>query len=267
MDLAQPLEATLFVMPLPLASKPTLDWDELRSLVDRLDPRESTLMSVRIPEDPTTDVPRSLSETLQSLSDVDIDLVTVGMPPNDGWSSPLDVDSIRALIERLPCPTFIFREEEPGSVRRLLVPTDLSDHALRAFQHTVALARLYGASVDVLHVVESAPYVALTRTDRLSFGPTPLSEHRGHRRLRAFLREGQVSDVPVRSHLVYGDPAEQIGRFAEEKAVDLLVLSSHQTETHSRQTLGLVAKRVLKETEGSLFVLHATDQSLLSSSS
>lgn len=267
LHLARRVGAALHVMPTPLPRGPSgsaTGRDEIHSLVERLVPDASEDPPLEITEAP----PGSPSEVLQYVADANIDLVVTAPPPDQESAPPLATDVSRVLTEQLACPLFIVEPgTDPATVQDILVPTDLSDHALRAFKHAVALARLYDATVHVLHVVESLPYVALTPTDRLSLGPTPLSEHRGRRRLRAFLRRGQVSEVPVQSHLVYGDPADQIGRFADENAVDLLVLSSHGAGSRPHRALGRVAKSVLGEVAGSLFLFHATGSSLLSASS
>ena len=211
--------------------------------------------------------PDSMDALRQYVADADIDLVVTDTPPDRQPIPPLAAEATQAPIEQLDCPVFVAgRLGDPAEVNDLLVPTDLSDPAHRAFRHAVFLARLYDAAVHVLHVVESIPYVALTPTDRLSLGPTPLSEHRGRRRLRAFVREGEAADVPVHAHLAYGDPAEQVCRFPTQHNVDLLVLASHGQGPQSAAPLGRVAERVLGRATCPLFLVRADGTSLLPAS-
>jgi nucleotide-binding universal stress UspA family protein len=263
MHLARRVGATLHVMPTPLSRQPsgsTVEQNDLHARVARLVPNESEGFPLHIIEDP----PRSTSGILQYVADANVDLVVTDTPPDQGPVPPLAADVFRVLTEQLACPVFVVEHvADPTAIRDILVPTDLSDHALRAFRHALALARVYDAAVRVLHVVESLPYVALTPTDRLSLGTTPLSVHRGRRRLRGFLEEGGAEDVPVQTHLAYGDVADRVVQFANRDDVDLTVLSSHGNGDQSEVPLGQVAERVLGQVTCPLFLLRAFGPSLL----
>lgn len=259
--LARAFGATLHVMPLSGPQAETEGREgELRSLVTRLLPEGADDLSLQIIEH----LPESMSAVLQYVSEGDIDLVVTDTPRGQEPVPPLTTEVSRALIDRLDCPVFVAEHaDDPAAVGDLLVPTDFSDHSLRAFKHAVALAQLYGAAVHVLHVVESLPYVALTPTDRLSLGSTPLSEHRGRRQLRAFLREGEIGEVPIHGHLAYGEVANRIVHFAERKDIDLMVLSSHGEPSQPDAPFGQVAERVMGRVTCPLFLVRAFGTSLL----
>ncbi len=207
--------------------------------------------------------PRSVTAVLQYVGDADIDLVVADTPLDRGPVPPLATDLSQALTRRLDRPVFIVeRQDDPDAIQRLLVPTDLSDRALRAFRHAVALARLYDAAIDVLHVIESLPYVALTPTDRLSLGATTLAERRGRRRLRTFLQKGEAAGIQVQPHIAHGAAADQISRFANQGDVDLMVLSAHGHDEEGGP-LGPVGTRVLGRVACPLFLLRASGPSLL----
>ena len=190
--------------------------------------------------------PCSVAAVLRYVADADINLVVADTPADRGPVPPLAAEVSRALIHRLDCPVFVVEQQgDPDAIQRILVPTDFSDRALQAFRYAVVLARLYEASIDVLHVVDSLPYVALTPTDRLSLGTRPLSEHRGRRRLRAFLQEAEAADVTIRPRIAYGDAAEQIIHLAGQDEVDLMVLSTHGRDGSPDAPLGTVGERVL----------------------
>ncbi|MFB6098962.1 MAG: universal stress protein, partial [Salinibacter sp.] len=254
LPLARHLGAPLHGLPFPPLS------GDAASKGPPVSPEEADEVSVQVPESP----PESMAEVLQYVADADIDLVVVDTPPDREPVPPLAVDAAKRLARQLPCPVFVVEHvERPATIRDILVPTDLSEHALRAFRHAVNLARLYDASVHVLHVVDSLPYVALTPTDRLSLGPTPLSEHRGRRRVRAFLQEEEAEDVSLHVHLAYGDPADQVARFADREAINLMVLASHGRSSRPASPLGQVAERILGRVTCPLFLIPSFGASLL----
>lgn len=261
--LAQHLGATLHVLPHPQSQ-----WHSGSTAAqNEWEPRKGRLRSEERETTPTTTTeppPDTMAGVLEYATAKNIDLVVADTPPDRGPVPPLAADTTQPLLQHLNCPIFtVGHREDPRTIHDLLVPTDLSEHSLRAFRHAVCLARLYDAAVHVLHVIDSLPYVALTPTDRLSLGPTPLSEHRGQRQLQAFLGEEDTADVPIHPHLAYGDPANQIAHAANQNDTDLMVLSSHGGGRSPHVALGKVTESVLGRTTCPLFLLPAFGTSLL----
>lgn len=254
------LGATLHVLPFPTpASRPRADEDLLR-LVEDATTDCADIPSIIIPNVRITET----DDILQYVADHEIDLVVTDTPNSVGPVPPPLNTTTELFLERLTLPVFLTAHREaPASIDRIVAPTDFSAHSLDALRHAASLARLYDVPIDVLHVIESIPYVALTRTDRLSLGPNSLSEHRCERQIKAFLREGHISDVPTRTHVAYGPPADRIATFSCADENTLLVLSSHGMANHPDRLLGTVAKRTLMQSTCPVFLLHAFGPSLL----
>lgn len=258
--LAETLGANLHVVPLYTAAGSTVSQDDLLLRVE-----DATTDGAHTPPIVVPDVrPKRPDDVRQYAADHEIDLVVADTPSSDGPVAPLSNTTTSLFLERLDLPVFLTTpREESASIERVVAPTDFSAHALDALQHAAALARLYDVPIEVLHVIESIPYVALTRTDRLSLGPNSLSEHRCERQIEAFLREGHVSDVPTRTHVAYGSAADRIGTFANSDQDTLLVMSSHGTANQPDEPLGTVAKRTLMQTTCAVFLLRSFGPSLL----
>lgn len=262
--LARRLGATLHVMPVPAPGRGGAAEDHGRDAPEAPAERSRALEDERVSTRVVEPRPDSVATVLQYVADAGIDLVVTDTPPDRGPVPPLAAEGTRTLIHRLDCPVFVVEQRaDPDAIQDILVPTDFSDHALQALRHAVALARLYEASIDVLHVIDSLPYVALTPTDRLSLSTRPLSEHRGRRRLRAFLREAEAADVVVRPQIAYGDPAEQIIHGADQNGADLMVLSTRGDRGRPETPFGTVEERVLGRVTCPLFLLRTVEASLL----
>lgn len=205
---------------------------------------------------------------LEYVSDANVDLVLLDTPADRGPVPPLSAASVGSLIERLDCSVFVVSEEAPfEEIEHILVPTDLSLPSILALRHAIGLASLYGATVELLHVMDRCPYVALTTKDQLSLGGRTLIEHRAHRRLQQVVRREEIAGVSVHPHLGFGTPADKIVHCVTQEAIDLLVLSSHGTSSPSRQPFGRVADRVLRRVTCPLFLVRALGRSLVSSAS
>lgn len=261
--LAETLGAHLHVLPLPASSGTPSAQDTISSGVECANNESGSKTAMTRPNVDVSDP----VDILQYVDEAEIDLVVL---ENQSSGKPVVAasDSLSSfLINRLNVPIFFAgQENSPASLDRLLVPTDFSAHSLDALHCATAFAEVYGVPVEILHVIDSIPYVALTRTDRLSLGPTSLSEHRGRRQIRAFLREGRVSEISTRCHVTHGDPARQINTVAQQDEGTLLVMSSHGTANQPQRPLGQVAERVLAQTPGPVFLVRAFGPSLLEQS-
>jgi nucleotide-binding universal stress UspA family protein len=111
-------------------------------------------------------------------------------------------------------------------VREILVATDFSDEAESAVRHAVDYARRFGARLHVLHVFSQGE-VEVTRllADAAALG---------------------APDVAVTVSSIGGDPADEILRYAQRQAIDLIVLGTHGRSGFSRVLLGSVAERVVR---------------------
>ncbi|AKU07026.1 universal stress protein [Haloferax gibbonsii] len=122
----------------------------------------------------------------------------------------------------------------------ILVPTDGSDHAVRAAEYAVDLAATYGAALHVLYVVDV----------RTGHADAPVDD--GDSRTRGEAAVGVVADlaadrdVPVETEIRVGLPHETIVDYSEERGIDLVVMGTHGTSGLERYLLGSVAERVVR---------------------
>jgi nucleotide-binding universal stress UspA family protein len=238
--LACAADATLHVLPGSAATRDAVP-DALRTALpaDRHAALDVTVAEPLTANDGTVEATRAYAKA------AGIALVVTDTPPDRGPIPPLAAPAVQALVERIDCSVFVVARRRPlPAPRRILVPTDLSASAQTALTHATALAARGDPAVDLLHVIEAVPYVALTRMDRLSLSSTSFPERRARRRLAAVLDAAPAPNVPIEVHLEYGDPADQIGRVVNRLGTDLMVLSSRSPGKGGG--LGPVADRVLR---------------------
>ncbi|HVN07048.1 MAG TPA: Nramp family divalent metal transporter [Bryobacteraceae bacterium] len=114
--------------------------------------------------------------------------------------------------------------EEPAvlAYRRILVPLDHTDLDRQAVGHAAAMAKLYGATLYLLHVEEgvtSRVYGPLSSTAEVEAG-----EHYLERIAETLRAEG----IPVETAIVHAPwPGRQIVRYAAELKPDLVVMGAH----------------------------------------
>jgi nucleotide-binding universal stress UspA family protein len=111
-------------------------------------------------------------------------------------------------------------------VRRILCPVDFEEPSRWALRRAVAVARAYGAGLDVLHVAPSAAAAAAARGV-----------------LDAWC---QNEGLPAHGHVSRGEPAHEIIAYAAAQAVDLIVLGTHGRDGVRRLIVGSVANTVIR---------------------
>lgn len=62
-------------------------------------------------------------------------------------------------------------------------------------------------------------------------------------------------DVPLETAVVYGDPAEELIRFAQKEEIDVIVIGSTGKGFLKRKFLGSVSHRVVKDAKCSVYVV------------
>ena len=110
--------------------------------------------------------------------------------------------------------------------RHLLIPTDLSDKADRAADTAHDLIGPGPTRVTLLHVIETIP--GASYEDFESFYRE--LETRTESRLAALAARLETWGFAVDQSIVYGEPAEEIVRFAMDQRVDLIIMTSHRID-------------------------------------
>lgn len=130
-------------------------------------------------------------------------------------------------------------------VRRILATTDFSSGSLAGVRYAVTLAEKLGASVELLHVIESRPRLAGTEAvewDRINAEATRLAEAQLGKLVTQVARDG----VEITSRVQPGVPFHEITSAARERGSDLVVIATHGHTGARRVLLGSTAERVVR---------------------
>ncbi len=198
---------------------------------------------------------------LDEARELDADVVLLGTHKRRGW---VDFGStVRAVIARAPKAVWL-QNTPVVPIRGILCPVDLSEESLRALGHACALAQLWGARLDVLHVFQSSRYLLSTWPEYPDFGaPFALEELRSAERAE-FARALDGFDWHgVRHELRFleGEPQECILDLAH--AHDLVVLGTHGRTGLASALLGNVAYSVLRRCEKPVLAIRHPERRFL----
>jgi nucleotide-binding universal stress UspA family protein len=150
-------------------------------------------------------------------------------------------------------------------LHNILVPTDFSEHAVRALAHAQALAASYRARLELLHVLEEPTFPAFYNLGAAAYGPPPALEEKAHTALEKLITEVGTPNVEqgFGCHVKQGHAAEEITLFAAEFDVDLIVMASHGLTGLEHLLLGSVAEKVVRSAPCPILVIKAFGKTLL----
>lgn len=134
-------------------------------------------------------------------------------------------------------------------IRSILVPTDFSECGNYALSYAASLARRFGASIICVHVIEpivpTVGYSGMTE-------PLPIAdiseqlEDSAERELPKLAECDDCAGLEIEELIVHGEAASEIVRVAKERAVDLIVISSHGRTGLGRILFGSTAEAVVR---------------------
>jgi nucleotide-binding universal stress UspA family protein len=128
---------------------------------------------------------------------------------------------------------------------KALVPVDGSSASERAVRHVIALAKGRAAmEVHLVNVQEGADAPELKRFMKESEIKRAQLAHGAAAMVSAKRLLGRAG-LEYQEHVLIGDPAEQIARFAKRRGIDKIVMGTHGRSGLSALLMGSVATKVL----------------------
>lgn len=144
----------------------------------------------------------------------------------------------------------------------ILVPTDGSDHAVRAAEHGLYLARAFDATVHVIHVVDLRGVAGPFDAGGVDEAFVERLEAEGEEAIDAVEAVGGEADA-IRTAMIRGDPREAILEYADEHGADLLAMGTHGRTGLNRYVAGSVAEGVVRLADVPVLTAGATDRTRL----
>ncbi len=125
-------------------------------------------------------------------------------------------------------------------LKQILVATDFSDPSVAALDYGRALARTFGASLHLLHVMEN-PFLRPTAADPHAI------QSAAWRRVAGRLTDDDRSALHATAVLETSDnPADAIVQYAGARGIDLIVMGTHGRSAMAQILVGSVAEKVVR---------------------
>lgn len=140
------------------------------------------------------------------------------------------------------------------NIKNILFPTDFSHTGDKALAMAESLARDSGAKIFIVHVEEppmayggGEMYYGIMEPDLAQ--------------LKLMLSKVKPHDeaIPYEQHLLSGEPADGLARFANENNIDLIVMGTHGRTGLLRLLMGSVAEAVVRKAKCMVLTVKPAD--------
>lgn len=132
------------------------------------------------------------------------------------------------------------------NAKRILFPTDFSEHNQAALKYASALAAESGALLYIVHVDELADLNAALGEAGYYYAQTMDCPTRRAIRERLTQVRPTATGVTFEHRCLTGSPVAELLAFAEQEKVDLIVMASHGRTGFSRLVMGSVAEAIVR---------------------
>jgi nucleotide-binding universal stress UspA family protein len=224
----------------------------------------SGLRSVRVQERGISAAP----VIVEYAEEHEIDLIIIGSHGRRGLRELIVGSTAAEVVRMAPCAVLSVRGARAArplaETRRVLAPVDFSEHSLGALTVARQVAANYGASLQVLHILENAIHPAFYNMGKMSLRDVaPDIEEKALSALRKQYAEIDGEDVPVEFFTAEGHAGRDIARFAEEHHSDIVVIATHGLSNLAQILLGSVTDKVVRRAPCAVLVTRPLGRRLL----
>lgn len=205
---------------------------------------------------------------LDYAADEDVDLIVLGTHGHRGFREMLLGSVSQEVVRRATCPVLTVPAPDgspaPGaSVARVLAPIDFSASARTALRYAEALAALYAAPLDLLHVVGAPQNPEVYRQAILFDEVRDNAVEAARHALHQLVDGAGAPPAGMACHVQTGYPAREILAFAEAHQTGLIVMATHGLTGLQHFLFGSVSEKVVQRARCPVFVVKSFGKALL----
>lgn len=135
-------------------------------------------------------------------------------------------------------------ENVPIRFDKILLATDFSSISEKALPYAAAIARHFGATIYIAHVIPAEDYAHIPPSER----DVALAElkQQAERRITAILASSHFQGIPHKITLDHGDVAAHLSRIVEEQDINLIVTGTHGKHGLQKLLSGSMAEEIFR---------------------
>ena len=132
--------------------------------------------------------------------------------------------------------------------KEIVMPTDFSEHSLRAIDYGVEIAERFSSHLTLIYVIEPLLQAADLTWTTVDFEELNKAHKKTAEKQLAQIVEERVSkETPCDTAILFGKPFVEILKFAKEENADLIVMATHGRGAISHLLMGSTAEKVVRK--------------------
>jgi len=143
--------------------------------------------------------------------------------------------------------------------RNIVIATDGSENSKKAISYGIGIAKLSGATVHTLYVVDTSSFSSIP----MDGGWEEMYEilrKEGEKAVSEVKELGEASGVNVRNVILEGHPSSEITTFAENNDADIIVVGTLGKTGLDRFLMGSVAEKVMRSSKIPVLIVRGEEQ-------
>ncbi|MBW6470998.1 MAG: universal stress protein [Methanosarcinaceae archaeon] len=132
--------------------------------------------------------------------------------------------------------------------KKILIATDGSEPNKKAVSYGIELARLSGAKVNVVYVVDTAAFASIPMDAGWEM-MYELLQKEGNEGIQRIVDDAKAAGIDIEGSLLEGHPSHEIIEFSENNDIDVVVLGTLGKGGLDRFLLGSVAEKVTRNSK------------------
>ncbi len=209
-------------------------------------------------------VGRAFDQICQVANEIQADLIVLSTHGQTGWERALLGSTAERVIRHAPCPVLVARKSRSKrkaefKLEKIVVPVDFSTCAARGLEYAVGLARLFGAELILLNVVQLhhdlPPVVVYTHSELSRWAREVAEAH-----MADLLSATDFGEVKYAAAIKMGSPAQKTCRYAQQTGADLIVTATHGRTGLRHVLLGSTAEQIVRYARSPVLVVPSRER-------
>ena len=138
--------------------------------------------------------------------------------------------------------------------KKILIATDGSEPNKKAVSYGIELARLSGAKINVVYVIDTAAFASIPMDAGWEM-MYELLQKEGNEIIEQIVGDAKASGIDIEGSLLEGHPSHEIIEFAQNNEIDVIVLGTLGKGGLDRFLLGSVAEKVTRNSKVPVLVV------------
>jgi nucleotide-binding universal stress UspA family protein len=145
-------------------------------------------------------------------------------------------------------------------IKKILVAVDFSGNSSKIIQEAIYFAKKCDATIVIVFVLENFkegrdfyfPYILLPEKEEEELKRMPISEleslmrQRAEEEMESLVKKNLDPAIACKTILLSGEAAEEITKYAEQEAIDLILMGTHGYKGFNELILGSEAHKVIR---------------------